>query len=108
MYDDKDILIYEIVAAGCQGGLIFGCLGIGKSCQTVNFLIYDRSKNSDTKAECGTITRKGGPGTLSDYESYCLKLDLPTLADWKGKALLTSASIFIDYILFDDLCKPSR
>jgi len=96
--DEDDKLVYKIVANCCQLG--FMCPQCPYSaCQTINFEI----KEGEGDNVVGTLVKTGkgycANMFLPEYNNF--KIEFPKSANWKHKALITTAAVFIDFMMFE-------
>ena len=96
--DEEDKTIYKIRGKCCQLGI--QCSHYPYTpCQTVNFEILA----GETDEVVGTLVKTGKGYCASfwadEYNNF--KIDFPPKANWKEKALITTAAVFIDFMMFE-------
>jgi hypothetical protein len=98
IFDKHNVQKYTIVANCCQCGLLCGNYPC-EACETVEFVIFGH----DGKSVVGHLTKKNKnclKSAISDADNF----GLPFTPDmtWEDRSLLLSATLFIDYMLFED------
>jgi len=107
IYDDSKTPDYQVVAACCQ--LYFWCQCPCKSCNHVEFFIYEGEKTSGTPI--GELVKTGrdcmSNAILGDDADH-FKCTFPKGSNWRQRAMLMNLTIFIDYCMFEDTSGQGR
>ena len=98
VYDRDDKEIYKIEAYCYQCGLV--CMGYPcEPCERVEFKIKDLR----TGEECPPLIKKNKDclkAMISDADNFAL--EFPKNSSWEDRTLLMAATLFIDYMLFEE------
>ncbi len=97
IFDKNDAITYKIKASFFQCGIF--CFFPWKNCKNIEFNVFNKEND-----KVGKITHI----FHSFYVEYCSKADkygieFPKFATVEEKILLTSAVLFIDYIMFENV-----
>lgn len=98
IYDKDDKEIYKLEAYCCQCGLV--CKGYPcEPCERVEFLLTDLR----TKEQLSPLIKKNKDclkAMLSDADNFAL--EFPKNSNWEERSLLMAATLFIDYMMFEE------
>ena len=102
--DESESIDYTIIAKCCQWYFWMRCPC--DDCQIVNF---DICEGEDQAKVVGQLSKHGRgcvANTVASGQADVFKVDFPQGANWRQRAMLMNAAVFIDFSLFEE--KPNK